>query len=145
MRRRVVLRVGAVAVTVAVATGTAWTLWPRETPRVDLIGTLELHGRTMHDGHGWCAGSNGYADLTDHASVTVYDASGALVAVGQLDPGTDQGWRPTDSRERSNQCWFDFRVSVPATGVYQVEVSDRGRVTVSAAEVQRGHVVLSVG
>ncbi|MFJ8201315.1 hypothetical protein [Streptomyces sp. NPDC096152] len=69
--------------------------------------------------------------------MTVYDSAGKVVATGELGTG------------KPNSAACVFRVAV--TGVpdgstfYQVEVSHRGKITVSSAEAQHGGFAASLG
>lgn len=136
----------AVAGAAAVATGVTWLVWPSSAAeRFDLTGALELHGKTLHDGSGLCMGQGGYSDIAESAPVSVYDGTGSVIGTGRLARGDDHGWTPNDSTERSNQCWFAFTVSVPGSDFYQVEVSHRGKLTVSQSDARSGKVELALG
>jgi hypothetical protein len=135
---RTQLIAGLVALAI-IGSGAALLLWPSTAAspaKVDLRGTLTLHGKTLHDGAGLCMGQGGYSDITEGAPVTVYDGKGAIIATGQLSRGDDRGWKPTDDTERSNTCWFAFTVTAPHSEFYQVEVSHRGKVTTDSDQVE---------
>lgn len=89
------------------------------------------------DNSGPCQGREGYSDLAEGANVTVADASGDKVALGQLQAGTVP--RVTMS------CRFAFEVTgVPAgSAVYSIEVTHRGSVDFARADA--GSVELTVG
>ncbi|MFF7190501.1 hypothetical protein ACFZAR_36020 [Streptomyces sp. NPDC008222] len=92
-----------------------------------------------------CTGdASGYGDIATGTAVTVYDASGSIVGTGSLGAG-----RFTESPETSTnrRCRFAFVIpSVPGgSKFYQVEVSHRGKVTVSAAEAKAGKFGASLG
>jgi hypothetical protein len=84
-----------------------------------------------------CAGSGGYDDIRKGAQVTVYDDKGAVVGTSALTGssfGTDSG------------CTWFFQVEVPAgPDFYQVEVSHRGKITVTPEEAKAGAVELTLG
>ena len=75
-----------------------------------------------------CRGTSGYSDINRGAEVTVFDADGTLVGAGNLETGT------RDSPGGS--CVFPFTVDVDGGGdLFQVEVSDRGRLTFQRDEL----------
>lgn len=82
--------------------------------------------------------STGFDDITDGAAVTVYDAAGTVVAVGQL--GKE------DSATLGRCMWPLSVADVPSTSAfYGVEVTHRGKVTVPAAQAKAGDVHLTLG
>lgn len=97
-----------------------------------LTGTFELTDGVVGDGAGGCKGSDsqGYSDIFEGAAVTVYDATGTVVATGGLGESTRAG----------NTCRFDVAVSDVPTGrrFYKVEVSHRGTVQLTEAEASSG-------
>jgi len=96
----------------------------------------DIDGFAVNGSH--CVGEEGYDDISAGAQVTVYDRSGAVLAIGGLGPGlVDDGYN----------CVFRIRVEkVPAGhGLYQVEVSHRGKVAFSEAEGLAGDVTLTLG
>lgn len=103
-----------------------------------LQGSMELndYGGVRTTGSS-CAGKGGYSDIRTGASVTVYDSANAVVASGRL----------VSSTPISRGCRFDIEVpDVPAgEEFYQVEVSHRGKVTVSAQDAEEGTVALVLG
>lgn len=104
-----------------------------------LKGTMTLTGDNVPSGETSeaCTGYSGYDDIAEGASVTVYDSKGNVVATGALGAGV-----PSDAA-----CLFPVRVpDVPAgSKFYQVEVSHRGKVTVSQAEAKAGKFAASLG
>jgi hypothetical protein len=111
--------------------------------RFTLTGTMLLTGssRTMptyEPGQPPCVGTQGYADIAEGAPVTVYDASGTIVATGALGRGATR----VDST-----CIFPVTVdSVPAgKSYYQVEVSHRGKVTVAEQDARNGKLEATLG
>jgi hypothetical protein len=79
----------------------------------------------------------GITDLAPGATVTIRNAGGETVALGQLGEYT---------HDRNGQCTFKWAVEgVPADSeFYSVEVSNRGEVNVTREELQEG-VTLRVG
>jgi hypothetical protein len=102
-----------------------------------LKGQLTLYA-TGNGTTGYCSGSGGYSDLTQGATVTVYNSAGSIIGSGALSPGYSTG---------PGSCMFDFRVqSVPGgSDFYQVEVSHRGRITLSSEEATSGNFAASIG
>lgn len=82
-----------------------------------LTGTLTVPGEVKS---GACITKAGYDDIGLGTGVTVYDASGKVLAVGTIGNGRESGFR----------CAFSLTVSgVPRDeGFYQVEVASRGKV-----------------
>jgi hypothetical protein len=77
---------------------------------------------------GSCEGKSGYDDIQPGATVTVSNESGTTIATGTLGNGvtTDVDW----------QCRFVFSISsVPVAKFYKIEVSHRGQVTYSHADM----------
>ncbi|MGW1160375.1 hypothetical protein ACWD48_19585 [Streptomyces sp. NPDC002519] len=104
-----------------------------------LKGSMTLTGDNVPTGetNEDCTGYSGYDDIRAGTSVTVYDNDGKVVGQGVLGTG-----KPKDAA-----CVF--AVSVPGvpegSKFYQVEVSHRGKVTVSAAEAKAGGFGASLG
>jgi hypothetical protein len=88
-----------------------------------------------------CSGSGGYDDIVEGAAVTVYDGDGKVVGTGALDAGT---YATSDS---TAPCVFHFAVTGVPGGAkfYQVEISHRGRLTVSSAVARAGGFASSLG
>ena len=91
--------------------------------------------------HKACTGSGGYDDIRQGAAVTVYDDAGKVVGTGALDAGRYA------SEDSTAPCLFPVSVAgVPGgSRFYQVEVSHRGKVTVSAAEAKAGGFAATLG
>jgi hypothetical protein len=106
-----------------------------------LTGTLTVSGTSYSstDPRG-CTTSGGYTDISNGAAVTVYDAAGTVVAKGTLGLGTDG--LPLSRQE----CVFPVSVpNVPAgPRFYQVEISHRGKLTVSADDAVAGRFTASL-
>lgn len=125
-----------VAVVVAMSRGGE----PKPAP-FTLSGKLELSADGAFSANPRCGGKGGYDDINRGASVTVYDAGGTVVATGELGEGRFVGQKLDDP------CAFPFTVAnVPGGGqFYQVEVSHRGKVTVTADAAKAGAVKLTLG
>ena len=132
------------------AVGAAWALSSEDQPTgspakqaaFTLTGTLTVSGTSYSstDPRG-CTTSGGYTDISNGAAVTVYDATGTVVAKGTVGIGTDG--LPLSRRE----CVFPVTVpSVPqGSKFYQVEISHRGKLTVSADDAMNGRFAASLG
>ena len=82
----------------------------------------------------------GFSDIADGTDVTVSDAGGTVLAIGELSGGRLVGGL--------FQFQFDFEVhNVPDSAIYQVEVSHRGqlRYTREDMETKGWSVVLTLG
>lgn len=131
------------------AVGLTWGLSGGES---ESKGSFTLRGAmVLNDGAttatfekgGDCSGyGDGYGDIVPGASVTVYDSAGAVVATGSLGKGT----LPEGSTS-SVPCSFPVTVPGVPKGAkfYQVEVSHRGKVTVSASDAEAGRFAASLG
>jgi len=84
-----------------------------------------------------CTGRGGYSDIGEGASVTVYDGGGQVVATGNLRQGAIT----------AGKCQFPVWVSDVPDGpkFYQVEVSHRGKITLSAEDAKAGRFAASLG
>jgi hypothetical protein len=106
-----------------------------------VTGTLQLNGDgsiTTTDlpmGFG-CAGIRGYGDIGPGSPVTVSDESGTLLAKGTIE----------SSRGDKTSCVLTFKAfDVPAGAkFYKLEISHRGEMSYTEAEVKRG-VDVSIG
>jgi len=104
---------------------------------ITLTGSMTLYDTGLQSYGDGCAGTGGYSDIAEGASVTIYDDSSKIVGTGHLGNSTMIG---------SGGCEFDFSVQVPGgKPFYQVEVTHRGKVTYSADDVKAGNVELSLG
>jgi len=82
-----------------------------------------------------CRGFRDESDISSGATVTVYDSTGQVVALGALGQGTLSGLA----------CEFPFEVDAPSgSNSYTVEVARRGKLTFGAAEVENGPVALTL-
>ncbi len=112
-----------------------WKLY--EGRSFDLKGSLILLQPTSATDLASCSGSGGYLDISGGTDVTVYNASGTIVSSGALDDGL----------AIEGSCIFDFTVhGVPGNeGPYQVEVSHRGRLTITEANARAGKLSATLG
>ncbi len=102
----------------------------------DEIGTVGQPGPL-------CAGSGGYKDIAIGAPVSVTDAAGTVVALGEISDSIPKGF---SEAETPTSCELRFSVGkVPAgKGFYGVEVSHRGAVKFDEASLAEP-VVLTLG
>ena len=84
----------------------------------------------------------GYSDVNEGASVTIYDAAGAVVGTSRLGPGLTTLHIDAGGDAYKAQCTFPFSAEVPASDFFQVEVSHRGKVTVTAEEANSAALTL---
>ncbi|MFD7445821.1 hypothetical protein [Streptomyces sp. NPDC059909] len=86
---------------------------------------------------GSCTGDDGYDDLDAGTEVTISDASGTVVAADSLTTGEVVG----------TTCLFKFTVhGIPAgSKLYRVEVSHRGDLTKTEAELRKGDIAFTLG
>jgi hypothetical protein len=108
-------------------------------------GTFTLNGEfvltdgAIDDGTGGCQGSGGYDDIGLGTSVTVYDAAGAVIATSEL--------VLSEFDRAAGTCTYDVSVpDVPGDqDFYQVEISHRGKIQLSAEEATSGAFAGSLG
>lgn len=145
-RRKALLLLG-VPVLVAVLIGvTIWLIKGGGGEKVEpfeLRGVITLDssdttmGKLRNDGYHECSGERGYSDLRAGAQVTVYDASGKAIALGNVN----------DSQRKDGRCTLSFVVAdVPGgQGIYEVEVAHRGKVRYDEERAKSGTVSLTLG
>ncbi|AHH93724.1 hypothetical protein [Kutzneria albida] len=132
----------------AIVVGLTWAAFALlpglTTPPADnfsLKGSLTLTSTSLSgvNSGSECYGTGGYNDIGKGAAVTVYGASGQVLAVGSLVSG-QQG-------TGSLSCVFAFTVPDVPVGekFYQVEVSHRGKVTVQADQARTTGVFVTLG
>lgn len=99
-----------------------------------VTGDVTVTGNTsasLSGSGGSCYTYGGYDDIAYGTTVTVRDPADAIVAIGSLDAGTAE----------SGSCVFDFTVpDVPESSFYSVEVSKRGPLTYSSADIENGTI-----
>ncbi len=137
----------AMALAVAVATGAALVAGctgkaPAPEPPAPKVHRLDgrytVHGIFRHRNYGApCkAADAGYADIHAGTPVLVRDQSGALVGSAKLGSGT---LHQQPLRGRDDDCLFQFALTVPDRAAYKIEVSVRGAVGFSKADLERAH------
>lgn len=93
---------------------------------------------TLIDSSGWtsgeeCYGTGGYDDIGEGSSVTIRDGRDAIIATGSLGGGTGGEAYLDDS---TVSCNLSFSVAdVPDVDFYQIEVSHRGALSYSKADM----------
>ncbi|GAA3483266.1 hypothetical protein GCM10018966_077980 [Streptomyces yanii] len=104
-----------------------------------LTGDFTLTDGAISDGIGGCEGSGGYDDIMLGTSVTVYDAAGAVIATSAL--------LLSEYDETAGTCTYDVSVADVPGGqdFYQVEISHRGKIQLSAEEAKSGGFSGSLG
>lgn len=111
----------------------------RVTDAVSSDSTITVHGSvTLSTGSflnlgASCSADGGFSDISAGTAVTIGDQTGAIIAVGQLEPG-----RITqDASGTALLCSFGFDVQVPGgRAEYTVTVSHRGTQVVSPAQTR---------
>jgi len=108
-----------------------------DTPDLAEYGGYGLSSQAISFTGSSCSGIGGYADLGVGSGVTIRDANGTIVGVGEI----------TDSEDVQPVCVFTFTVhDVPSgEGPYTVEISHRGKVTVTEQALADGTAALSIG
>jgi hypothetical protein len=136
-------RVMALAVVVLVAsvagcTGKAPAPKPAAPRAHRLEGNYTVHGIFRHRNYGapCMAADAGYADIHAGTPVVLRDQSGAVVGSAALGGGT---LRQQPLRGRDDDCLFRFSLTVPDRAEYEIEVSSRGAVAFSQADLERAH------
>ena len=109
-----------------------------------LHGTISVTGDEHY--YRWslgepCSGSGGFDDMAAGTQVVINDGSGSTIATGHLNEGTganpyiDVGGTPDP--EIVDTCLFSFDVEgIRDSDFYSVEVSHRGAMTYSKAEME---------
>ena len=103
-----------------------------------LDGTYTVHGIFRHRNYGapCVAADAGYADIHAGTPVVARDTSGAVVGSATLGDGV---LRQQPLRGRDDDCLFRFSLTVPGRAEYRIEVSSRGTVAFSQADLERSH------
>lgn len=102
----------------------------------DYLRSIEGAGNS----DGVCRGAGGYEDLGEGTQVVVRNESGEVIATGALGAGSlplSEDNSPTTTSYDWSPCTFPIEVTdVPDAEFYTVEVSHRGGLTYSAAELE---------
>lgn len=120
---------------------TAAVVSPAAAATFSVTGTLTLKaGQFIKDDSQLCWGDGGYDDLAMGASVTITDASGTVIGVGQVDSAHNDGGM-------TGTCGLSFKVDGVPTGkgFYGVEVSHRGAIKESEQDLKTGSADLAIG
>ncbi|WP_392838734.1 hypothetical protein [Streptomyces sp. LN500] len=112
---------------------------PADDGTFTLNGEFVLTDGAIDDGADGCEGSGGYDDIGFGTSVTVYDAAGAVIATSEL--------VLSEYDQAAGTCTYDVSVpNVPGDqDFYQVEISHRGKIQLSAEEATSGAFAGSLG
>lgn len=123
------------------AVGATWAITANQEPPAPdtftLTGAFALTDGATEDGDDGCAGTGGYDDISEGASVTVYNGAGEIAATGSLGTAT----------YAAGICLFDVSVDDVPKGekFYQVEVSRRGKVQLTAKQAEGGNFSATLG
>lgn len=99
-------------------------------------GLLELYGdeSSVENNGTECWGVGGYGDIQEGAEVTIRDGSGELIGSGNLDAGSTVG---------DGTCTFLWFIDdVSEVDFYEIEVSSRGALTYSKAEMEEANWIV---
>jgi hypothetical protein len=83
-----------------------------------------------------CVGSGGYHDIAPGANVTIYDGNGKILVTGAIDNGIGLG--------DSNCIFTSAPLQIPDSKFYEVEVSNRGKVNYSQAQLAKSKYIVSL-
>lgn len=103
--------------------------------RSTITGTFTLHDSQLgfSDGES-CEGSGGYEDIYDGAQVTISNGAGEIIAVSSLENSQMDG---------TYECVFEYTMkNVPRSDIYQLEVSNRGKITYSHSDLKKNAFVI---
>jgi hypothetical protein len=125
-----------VAVLVAGCGGNRTAPKPAAQPNHRLDGSYTVHGVFPHRNYGApCKGAEaGYADIHAGTPVVVRDKSGAAVGSATLGDGI---LHQQPLRGRDDDCQFRYSLTVPERDTYRIQVSGRGYVEFSRADLER--------
>ncbi len=123
---------------------------PTSSPTADahlISGQLDLLLSGSFPSGRVCTGTNaggGYDDIVRGAIVTVKNENGTVIATGSLTAGTTV---PAPKYYAATYCQFSFMVDSPTAGFYTIEVSHRGGLTYSYAQLSANNwaVALTLG
>jgi hypothetical protein len=121
----IVVVLGGGAALALVASG---ALTPRHTITGDyiLVDSAQNPPLIVVEGSG-CRGAGGYSDIEPGAPVTLVDGTGTVLGTSTLSGGSGS----------STECDFSFSIpGVPEVSAYTVEVSHRGKVMNTLAEMR---------
>ncbi|GAA2180975.1 hypothetical protein GCM10009785_13990 [Brooklawnia cerclae] len=110
--------------------GVSDTPTPTPTPTPEefsVLGYLTIDQAAIYASDGdSCTGYDGYSDIGEGTQVKVSDASGKVIAIGDLSSGTARDNYP--QLQGTDACEFMISAVVPVTGddIYGIEVGSRG-------------------
>ena len=110
---------------------------PSLTPRPPYIihGLLTLVSANLRQAGSACAGQGGYADIQAGKPVTITDATGKVIGMGQLSTGR-LGVVSGVAQDRT--CDFEFTVrGIPEVAVYGIRLEERGTLQYSLSEMKQ--------
>jgi len=110
---------------------------------VAISGTLTLRQMALRN-TGPCSGDGGYDDIAAGAGVVVRNQAGSVIATSTLEGGHSE----LTSAGVGYYCHFDFHViNVPSAPFYSIEISHRGAITHSRAELaaEGWHLDITLG
>jgi len=85
-----------------------------------------------------CTGSGGYDDISAGTQVVVRDGNNHVIGTGRLGPGHGTSQLNRNDATLFDACTFKFKVKgVPETKFYSVEISHRGGLTYSLADMKK--------
>jgi hypothetical protein len=125
-----------VAMLVAGCGGNHATPKPAAPASHQLSGSYTVHGFFPQRNYGApCKGADtDYPDIHAGTGVVVRDKGGALLGSTTLMGGT---LRPTPLRGRDDDCRFQYSLTLPDRDAYRIQVSNRGYVEFSRADLER--------
>jgi hypothetical protein len=113
-------------------------------------GTISVIGHDawpyQKNGDTGCQARDGYEDIKGGTQVVVRNAKNEVAGLGALEPGIFTGLGPKDDPIRIPTCELPFKVSVSevSSATYSVEVSHRGQLQYSRADLNQP-LALSLG
>ncbi|WP_054565844.1 hypothetical protein [Frankia sp. R43] len=93
-----------------------------------IVGTLTYPASSGLSGTRTCNGTGGYSDIRSGAQATLTDADGTIVSAAHIGSGTHGGTPHCTTT-------FAFPPIEIESGFYSVEISHRGKITKSVAEL----------
>jgi hypothetical protein len=130
-----------VAIGIAAAGGSSPEATPPPPSTFDVSGTFTVKAALGSEDvlQGGCFTDGGYTDIAPGTQVTVKDASGKVLALGNLGPGytSELFGGETAVAGMAYKCGFDFSVSNIPEGqaFYAIEVAHRGDVRYERANL----------
>lgn len=138
-----------VIVGVIVLVGTGGSSKPKAPATIAITGTMTLSqgGSDFADQNFLtsagrrCNGNGGYDDLSTGAGITVTNPVGTVIATGSLGVG-----RLVGANKYFGECVFSFTIpAVPIAKIYGIEVSHRGVLHYTPAQIRAHKVQMTIG